>query len=302
MSKNIIPLIATASLTLLTACGGGGDSGTKPQPTPKPLAITTSSSTLNTNELESASADISLSNANGTVTASNNYAGTGSVSTKVNGNKIEVLYTAPDTENNTEESFTISVSDADETKSLTFTANVINSSGDELVSDISQVKTAIAQQDYFTEISNIFTSYNKLAMLTSVYNQSMAKSFNVQFNDALTFAKTSITENEINPESIQIAIDSYNANTLTETELSVTFNNAIALFNEKNLPLLTSVNNIANLSDKLPELPELNYQVNGSLSAFIGNNNYGEWVDSIWQYKAEFSIIESVLTSTCLAQ
>ncbi|PCH94027.1 MAG: hypothetical protein COB83_12690 [Gammaproteobacteria bacterium] len=302
MNKKIITLISTASLTILSACGGGSDSSSKPQPAPTPLSVTASNSSLSTNELETASTSISLTNASGTVTTSNNYSGSGSISTTINGNVIEVNFTAPDVENNIEETFTVSISDSDETKSLTFTANITNTSGDKLVSDISQVKIAFDQQDYFAELSNIFTTYNKIVTLTSVYSQSVANNHHTQFNDVLTSANASVTANEITPESIQTAIDSYNSNTLTETELSVIFNDATALLNEKSLPLLTSINDIAKQSDKLPELLELSFQVNSSLSAFIGNNNYGEWADNTWQYKTDFSIIESVLTSTCLAQ
>jgi predicted transglutaminase-like cysteine proteinase len=303
MNKKIITTVSAVSLATLSACGGGGgDSSSKPQPAPTPLSITASSTALNANELESANTNISLTNASGTVTTSNNYSGGGSVSTTINGNEIEVNFTSPDVENNIEEGFTVSVSDADETKTLTFTANITNTSGDMRVTDISIIKTALEQQNYFAEISHIFTTYNKMAILTSVYSQAMANSYNAQFNDALTSAKTAVTAYEITPESIQTVVDNYNANTLTETELSVTLNDAMTLLNEQSLPLLSSINDIANQSDKLPQLPELNYQVNSSLSPFTGNTLYGDWFENTWQYKAEFSIIESMLTSTCLAQ
>lgn len=303
MNHKTLAVISIVSLITLSACGGGGGgSSSKSQPSPMPLSINASSTTLNANELEPASTSISLTNANGTVTTSNDYSGNGSVATTINGNEIEVIFTAPDLENNKEESFSISVSDADETKSLTFTATITNTSGEELASNISVIKAALEQQHYFDEISHVFTTYNKMAVLTNVYSQAVARSNETEFNNAVDSAQTSITTNDITPESIQSAIDNYHANTLTETELAVTLNDAITLLNEQSQLLLSSINSIANQSDKLPQLPELNYQVNTSLSPFIGNTLYGDWVDNVWEYKDDFSIIESALTSTCLAQ
>ncbi|AZG74128.1 hypothetical protein [Shewanella livingstonensis] len=316
MKKNIALFIYTAVITVfLSACGGGSDSdendSSSVTPTPpvttqpsQPMTVSTSLISTSVDELGSVSGSFSAGNVNGTLSATSSYSGKGKVKIDVSGNSVNVTFTAPEMNNDLIEQFVVTAKDSKTSHTVTFTANVKNTSAVSKVSFLTAYASSVSQKSLFADMTNIYRFYSSAGVYVGETTASDADDYQDAFSDSQTVAYSTLAKNSsYSSAAITKMLADYKTGALSETDIDSTISGLQTYILSINTTLATKISDIAALSDKLPVFTpgELSMTLTG-MSSLIGNPSMGSYVNGQWVFNSEFALIGKIISSTCAAE
>jgi hypothetical protein len=305
--------------SLLVGCGGGGESN------PSQSTVTPAVVEAPQVQAPQVQATLSLSTFVAT-TISENQSQTLSLSTSYTGNKpLSVVITGTTNEVNISSTksdsgfvFEISVSELmgkleEELEiTVTVTDGDISESTDLVLMTVNE--SLLNKYIQIEQITDNLDAYSASVELTNVVTYLVDKAYlygevsyeeGLLLNGNLTELVQTTSDNTIDTSAQIYASILTQQNDVTETEVLTLITQAEeVIFNSGGVypALLIELNKL--LIPTIPIFSEFHLsQFEGEFSLFYGNQNYGEVVNEVWQFKADWTFLEQLLsttTSSCL--
>ncbi|QLE85461.1 hypothetical protein FLM48_10460 [Shewanella sp. Scap07] len=250
---------------------------------------------MSVNELESSSQlTFTIDNIEDGVSVSA-PAGLGTVSYSIQGSNLLVTFAASDMEkHNNSESIQITVKGEHSEVKANLNVSITNTSGDAELASLKQLAAGI-NSSLTDESAQIEYIYRKSGYLLSKLTASEANNLEVDFTGLVNdFSQFIETNNTIN--TLPNVIFQYENGLTKESTLVESAANSLNALDEGTISITAFINNLSDSSGKLPTLPTLKHNfVNGSLSAYVGNLEFGSYEGNTFVFKDQFEIIGDIL-------
>jgi hypothetical protein len=305
MKKSKLITYLTPCIFILSACGGGGGASSttsnKSPVIPIPaMTVTTSSKDLVVDELLTINAILSVKNADQDYTVLIDYSGYGNLEQVINGDDLTVKYTAPEVNQEIQEQFSVTISDKDDSITALYSVSINNASALVAITSIEKLIALSESQGYYEELKRVARIAIKM---NSFKNQSKQDQSNLAITSFEATRLSVLNENqyiEVDPVYLQEQIDSFNDGTSNESHLLGVIEGAASRITLEVGPILAELSRIISLSESIPTIPSYSFSINGDkYSGLIGNTEYGSFVDEEWVFSDEYTILESILLSSC---